>query len=166
MNISRHPELLDRLAAAYALGTLRGAARRRFEQLARDQAPVRAAALLWQGRWSAFSEVQAPVAPDAAVYGGIRPKGLIVASMAASGALAGLDQPVPLAVAVWVAHWLSSLRPWRIRSDTAGSASTTRSCRTSSASITRSTAGAGRRPKAWGWGFSSPRPCWNGRARG
>jgi general nucleoside transport system permease protein len=29
-------------------------------------------------------------APDAALYGGIRPKGLIVASMAASGALAGL----------------------------------------------------------------------------
>ena len=68
MNISRHPELLDRLAAAYALGTLRGAARRRFEQLARDQAPVRAAALLWQGRWSALSEMQAPVRPDDAVW--------------------------------------------------------------------------------------------------
>ncbi len=66
MNIS--PELLDRLAAAYALGTLRGAARRRFEQLARDQAPVRAAALLWQGRWSALSEMQAPVRPDDAVW--------------------------------------------------------------------------------------------------
>ncbi len=68
MNISRHPELLDRLAAAYALGTLRGAARRRFEQLARDQAPVRAAAMLWQGRWSALSEMQAPVRPDDAVW--------------------------------------------------------------------------------------------------
>src|SRR5256885_17269260 len=68
MNIPRHPELLDRLAAAYALGTLRGAARRRFEQLARDQAPVRAAALLWQGRWSALSEMQAPVRPDDAVW--------------------------------------------------------------------------------------------------
>src|SRR5260370_626067 len=64
MNISRHPELLDRLAAAYALGTLRGAARRRFEQLARDQAPVRAAALLWQGRSSALSEMHAPLRPD------------------------------------------------------------------------------------------------------
>src|SRR5256885_11617092 len=68
MNIPRHPELLDRLAAAYALGTLRGAARRRFEHLARDQAPVRAAALLWQGRWSALSEMQAPVRPDDAVW--------------------------------------------------------------------------------------------------
>ena len=48
MNIHRHPELLDRLAAAWALGTLRGGARRRFEALAREQAPVRAAALLWE----------------------------------------------------------------------------------------------------------------------
>ena len=68
MHLTRNPELLDRLAAAYSLGTLRGGARRRFEQLARDHAQVRAAALLWQGRWSAFSEVQTPVQPDAAVW--------------------------------------------------------------------------------------------------
>ena len=30
MHLTRNPELLDRLAAAYALGTLRGGARRRF----------------------------------------------------------------------------------------------------------------------------------------
>ena len=68
MKLTQNPELLDRLAAAYALGTLRGGARRRFEQLAREYAQVRAAALLWQGRWSAFSEVQQPVQPDAAVW--------------------------------------------------------------------------------------------------
>ena len=68
MNLTQKPELLDRLAAAYALGTLRGGARRRFEQLAREYAQVRAAALLWQGRWSAFSEVQTPVQPDAVVW--------------------------------------------------------------------------------------------------
>lgn len=55
MNLTNKPELLDHLAAAYALGTLRGGARRRFEQLAREYAQVRAAALLWQGRWSARS---------------------------------------------------------------------------------------------------------------
>ena len=68
MNLIQNPELLDRLAAAYALGTLRAGARRRFEQLAREHAQVRAAALLWQGRWSAFSEVQTPVQPEAVVW--------------------------------------------------------------------------------------------------
>ena len=68
MNLSQNPELLDRLAASYSLGTLHGGARRRFEQLAREYPQVRAAALLWQGRWSAFSEVQTPVQPDAVVW--------------------------------------------------------------------------------------------------
>lgn len=68
MNLTQNPELLDRLSAAYALGTLRGGARRRFEQLAREHAQVRAVALLWQGRWTALSEVQVPVPPDAAVW--------------------------------------------------------------------------------------------------
>lgn len=68
MDIAQHPELLDRLAAAHALGTLRGGARRRFEQMARDHAKVRAAALLWQSRWSALVEMQEPVPPDDAVW--------------------------------------------------------------------------------------------------
>lgn len=68
MNLTRNPELLDRLAASYSLGTLHGGARRRFEQLAREYPQVRAAALLWQGRWSAFSEVQTPIQPDEAVW--------------------------------------------------------------------------------------------------
>ena len=68
MNLVQHPELLDRLAAAYALGTLRAGARRRFEQMARAHPQVRSAALLWQGRWSALSELQSPVQPDAAVW--------------------------------------------------------------------------------------------------
>lgn len=80
MNLTRNPELLDRLAAAYSLGTLRGGARRRFEQLAREFPQVRAAALLWQSRWSAFSEVQTPVPPDEAVW--IRIENLLQAEKA------------------------------------------------------------------------------------
>ena len=68
MNLSRHPELLDRLAASYALGTLRGGARRRFETLAREQAPVRAAALVWQSRWSGLAELQEPAQPSTRVW--------------------------------------------------------------------------------------------------
>lgn len=68
MNLSRHPELLDRLAASYALGTLRGGARRRFEALAREQAPVRAAALVWQSRWSGLTELQELAQPSSQVW--------------------------------------------------------------------------------------------------
>ena len=68
MNITQPPELLDQLAAGYALGTLRGGARRRFETLAREQAPVRAAALLWQTRWSGLTELQPGVQPSPAVW--------------------------------------------------------------------------------------------------
>jgi len=68
MDLSRHPELLDRLAAAYALGTLRGGARRRFEAMARQSPAVRATALLWQERFAAMTELQASEAPSPNVW--------------------------------------------------------------------------------------------------
>ena len=68
MDFSRYPERTERLAAAYALGTLRGGARRRFEQLAQRHPHVRAAALTWQGRLGGLNELQAPLAPPAAVW--------------------------------------------------------------------------------------------------
>ncbi len=68
MNIYNNPTLMDQLAASYALGTLRGGARRRFEALARDNAALRAAALIWQGRLASVAELQAEVAPSPAVW--------------------------------------------------------------------------------------------------
>lgn len=68
MNLLQHPELLERIAASHALGTLRGGARRRFEAMCREQAPVRAAALVWQGRLSSMAELQAELTPDPAVW--------------------------------------------------------------------------------------------------
>lgn len=68
MDIHRHPELLDRLAAAYAIGTLRGAARRRFEALARERAPIRAAALIWQSRVASFTELELQSQPSPDVW--------------------------------------------------------------------------------------------------
>jgi anti-sigma-K factor RskA len=56
------------LAANYALGTLRGGARRRFETISRDNATVRAAALVWQGRLSGMTELQSPILPAPAVW--------------------------------------------------------------------------------------------------
>ena len=68
MNIQNNPPLMDQLAASYALGTLRGGARRRFEALARDNASLRAAALVWQSRLSSVAELQPQEAPSPVVW--------------------------------------------------------------------------------------------------
>ena len=68
MNIVQNSELIDRLAAAYALGTLRGAARRRFEQLARQHPAIRASALIWESRVCGLTEIQEEHTPPAAVW--------------------------------------------------------------------------------------------------
>jgi anti-sigma-K factor RskA len=64
MNYDR-PELLDRLASEYALGTLRGRARRRFEQLLLTLPAARAAASEWEQRLARLVEsVPAHSPPD------------------------------------------------------------------------------------------------------
>ncbi len=68
MNLLSNPELIDRLAGSYAMGTLRGGARRRFEALAREHAPVRAAALLWRSRLAGLIELQPRLEPDPVVW--------------------------------------------------------------------------------------------------
>ena len=68
MNLLNSPDLLDRLAAAYALGTLRGGARRRFETMARQSATVRAAALIWQERFASMTELQSTDQPSPNVW--------------------------------------------------------------------------------------------------
>lgn len=68
MHPMRHPELADRLAAAYALGTLRGGARRRFETLARQSPALRALAITWQERLAAMTELQPEAVPGPNVW--------------------------------------------------------------------------------------------------
>lgn len=68
MNISENPSLLEQLAASYALGTLRGGARRRFETLARNDTSIRAVSFVWQGRMASLVELQASTVPDSAVW--------------------------------------------------------------------------------------------------
>ncbi|MDR7378082.1 anti-sigma-K factor RskA [Rhodoferax ferrireducens] len=106
MQLNQHPELLDKLAASYALGTLRGGARRRFEALAREQAPVRAAALIWQARLGSVAELQAQAAPAPAVW--TRIDNLVRADQEQQ-TMQNARQP---AVAGPVA-WLRSLALWR-----------------------------------------------------
>jgi len=68
MDLLRHPELADRLAAAYALGSLRGGARRRFEAVARQSPTLRATTLIWQERLAAMTELQPEETPSANVW--------------------------------------------------------------------------------------------------
>jgi anti-sigma-K factor RskA len=61
-------ELLDRLAAEYVLGTLRGAARRRFARLCVQSAAARGALYRWEDRWTLLSSTLPPVQPAARVW--------------------------------------------------------------------------------------------------
>ncbi|HEX2546209.1 MAG TPA: anti-sigma factor [Ramlibacter sp.] len=68
MNILSRPDLVDRLAAAYALGTLRAGARRRFETLARSSPALRVQAQVWQERFTSITELQHAEAPSPNVW--------------------------------------------------------------------------------------------------
>lgn len=108
MNLIKNPQLLEHLASAYALGTLRGGARRRFEALAREQAPVRAAALVWQTRLASMNELQTQSAPSPVVWAridnllqGEKEAAMLRAQRQSSGGDSRLSE------------WLRSLLVWR-----------------------------------------------------
>ena len=63
MNIVGNERLLDKLAAEYALGTLRGGARRRFEALMQTEPRVRRITAQWQDRLHPMAQFAPAVAP-------------------------------------------------------------------------------------------------------
>jgi anti-sigma-K factor RskA len=67
MNL-RKPVLQERLAAEYALGTLRGRARARFERAMRTDAALARAAAEWQARLAPLAASVAPVSPPARLW--------------------------------------------------------------------------------------------------
>ncbi len=107
MNVTRNPSLIEQLAASYALGTLRGGARRRFEDLARIHAPLRAAALIWQSRLASVTELQPQAAPSPAVWKRI--ENLINAEKEARAMLVARQVPA----AASGGGWWASLGVWR-----------------------------------------------------
>lgn len=62
------PDRCDRLAAEYVLGTLRGPARRRFENLLPAHPALRRAVARWQTRLAPLGAALAPVAPPADLW--------------------------------------------------------------------------------------------------
>jgi anti-sigma-K factor RskA len=65
------PVLIERLAAEYALGTLRGAARRRFQRWMREDGAIARAVAEWESRLGPLAEAVAPHRPPARVWEGI-----------------------------------------------------------------------------------------------
>jgi anti-sigma-K factor RskA len=65
------PERLDRLAREYALGTLAGPARRRFERVVRGSPAASMAVEVWRQRLSVLELAAVPVPPPASTWRGI-----------------------------------------------------------------------------------------------
>ena len=64
------PERLDRLAREYALGTLAGPARRRFERLLRQTPAAMRAVGAWQERLGGLAGAVPPMQPSESVWKG------------------------------------------------------------------------------------------------
>jgi anti-sigma-K factor RskA len=97
MNIERNPELVDKLAAEYVLGTLRGGARRRFDTLQARHAVIRRAVEEWQDQLNPLAEFAPSVAPRPEVWDNIVRQ-------------VGLSQP---AGAGWLQRLRDNLGFWR-----------------------------------------------------
>jgi anti-sigma-K factor RskA len=97
-----HPELRERLAAEYALGTLRGPARRRFERLLRGDVDLRALVQDWEMRVNVLAESAPAVVPPARMWAVIEQR-LGHAS----------TQPARLTQAASPARWWNRLGFWR-----------------------------------------------------
>jgi len=89
------PELLDKLAAEYVLGTLRGRARRRFEQVLSTHQAAQSAVQAWEDRLGRLASSVAPVKPPDRVWAAIDAK----------------LRPTPRASAKKRAGWLDWLKP-------------------------------------------------------
>jgi anti-sigma-K factor RskA len=96
MDYSRH-ELADRLAAEYAVGTLRGGARRRYEALLPAHPLLRRVLNDWQQRLMPLTLALPPVPPPPSVWSAIEAR------------IAGRPAPVESAAGGW---W-SRLAVWR-----------------------------------------------------
>lgn len=64
----RHPQLRDRLAAEYVLGTLHGRARTRFQRLLRDDLELRDRVAFWERGLTPMAATLSDAAPSTAVW--------------------------------------------------------------------------------------------------
>jgi anti-sigma-K factor RskA len=100
------PELQDRLAAEYVLGTLRGRARLRFEAWAREDAALRRRVERWQAQLAPLAETVTPVRPSRRVWKAIESR------IAAAADVRRHDVGPAPATAGWSRLW-ESVAFWR-----------------------------------------------------
>jgi anti-sigma-K factor RskA len=65
------PDRLEALARAYALGTLQGLARRRFERLLQESEAARRATAQWHERFATLAAALPPIEPSETVWRGL-----------------------------------------------------------------------------------------------
>jgi anti-sigma-K factor RskA len=106
MNIANNQALLDRLSMAYALGTLRGRARRRFETMASQQSNIRACMLIWQSRLSSLTELQNPQMPGPSVWWRIEQQ--------IKGSTVNLAPTQNTVEVIGAGRWWQNLRLWQV----------------------------------------------------
>lgn len=102
-----HPQRAERLAAAYVLGTLRGPARRRFEQLLPGHPALARAVADWRDRLEGLSCSVTPVAPPDRVWPHIERRLFGSTAGAAHPATAGSAPAGP------THRWWQTLALWR-----------------------------------------------------
>jgi anti-sigma-K factor RskA len=81
------PERLDRLARGYAMGTLAGPARRRFERLLRQAPAAMRAVGAWQERLGGLAGAVSPMQPSDSVWRGLEERLFVSARAAPRGPL-------------------------------------------------------------------------------
>lgn len=66
------PDVYERLAAEYVLGTLQGSARKRFERLINERPYIRYAVEVWENRFNGLGETLPAEKPSASVWNNIQ----------------------------------------------------------------------------------------------
>lgn len=108
MNYS-NPQLLEELAAQYALGTLRGPARQRFERICQQSQAAMNAVQRWEDRLYGLAGQIKPVAPPAYVLKNVRKR---LGHQRANGGIFGWWPRAQLALAASVATVAVAVGAW------------------------------------------------------
>jgi anti-sigma-K factor RskA len=104
-----HPEIIDSLAAEYVLGTLRGPARRRFEQWRARTPLVDERCRFWEDNLMQLAKGLRPIRPPAHVWQGIRTR----LNLSRGRPQRGPGRALAIAASVLLVAGLSVLLYWR-----------------------------------------------------